>query len=132
MEILTVLSSLFGGVIKILLGRPKRRRRKLTAKLKNLCPHIWNLRFVKTDAGDDAIAYDSLFSSPAGTDLYICSRCGLKLREHALQVHEQELVASVPTNWEIAKPIVRNIQRRGERCQKIIKKLNRHGGPCPS
>lgn len=132
MEFVTLVSNLFGALVNIALGGSKRRRRRLTGQLKNLCPHIWNLKFVRTDDGNNAIAYDSLFSSPVGTDLYICEGCGSKFREKAVQVLETEFVASVPDDLEKAKPVLEEIQKRRERCQRIIARLNRLGGAHPS
>jgi hypothetical protein len=47
------------------------RRKIKINQLKNICPHG---RFI---VEDDKLKFESFFSSPYGTTVYICSQCGL-------------------------------------------------------
>ena len=105
--------------------RSIRRRMQLVGKARNVCPHIIDLDLVQDDAGKSELHVQPAFETRFGTLDYTCMRCGLRVSEHATQVHMRQLQRSFhrdPTGT------MTRLAEDQAKTTKLIEKVNRLGG----
>ncbi len=98
---------------------------RLAGELRNVCPHIHDLRPTADENGESALAARWAFETFVGTLSYYCMICGSEWSQHSVDMYCDGVMDSFARDIKGTGLLL--LEQR-KNASKLVQKLNRLGG----
>jgi len=98
---------------------------RLAGKLRNVCPHIHDLRPTADEHGDPALEVRWAFETFLGTLSYYCMICGSEWSQYSVDMYCDDVMGSLARD---IKGTGHRLLEQRKNASRLVQKLDRLGG----